>query len=218
MFEKFTSSSPLPLPSSYFIIQQLVDAGQTSSPSPQIREQDEMEQDEMEQDEEDEDTDEDDDGVLFGSLDKARNVSIDLMKQLKDEFGSDVVKKLVIESAKAVDIALHGNRDTSITIDVPLGDMRLQLNDDVDFGPDDFEVVSEPTLSTFDIDMQARQKVQRQQSTTKAFATIRALKKQTKATQGQASKSSQVPSVPQSPVPQATFKSSESSQSSKGQP
>ncbi|GAN03440.1 hypothetical protein MAM1_0040d02893 [Mucor ambiguus] len=81
----------------------------------------------MEQDEEDEDTDEDDDGVLFGSLDKTRNVSIDLMKQLKEELGTDLAKNLVIESAKAVGIALHGNRDTSITIDVPLDDMRLRL-------------------------------------------------------------------------------------------
>lgn len=125
MFEEFTSPPRSPSPLSSFVLQQLVDAAQIqSSPSPQ-GEKNETEQDEMELDDEDEDTDED--GILFGSLDKARKVTIDLMKQLKEEFGADVAKQLIVESAKAAGAALHGNRDTSIRIDVPLDDMRLRL-------------------------------------------------------------------------------------------
>ncbi|EPB90445.1 hypothetical protein HMPREF1544_02653 [Mucor circinelloides 1006PhL] len=125
MFEEFTSPPRSPSPLSSFVLQQLVDAAQIqSSPSPQ-KEKNETEQDEMELDDEDEDTDED--GILFGSLDKARKVTIDLMKQLKEEFGADVAKQLIVESAKAAGVALHGNRDTSIRIDVPLDDMRLRL-------------------------------------------------------------------------------------------
>ncbi|EPB80998.1 hypothetical protein HMPREF1544_12312 [Mucor circinelloides 1006PhL] len=80
--------------------------------------------------------------------------------------------------------------------------------EDNDFGPDDFKEMGAPTLSVFDVDMQAQQDVCPQQSTSKTSVVMAALQKKAQAKRKERSASLQ--------QPQATVAEQSSSSSQPG--
>ena len=74
-----------------------------------------------------EDEDMEDQPGLFGSVAKASHVLLTLMNGLREEFGVEVAKKMIIETAKQANIPLHTPRDPIMTVDVNVDDMRKRI-------------------------------------------------------------------------------------------
>jgi len=47
---------------------------------------------------------------------------------LKDEFGIDVAKQIIVDTAKVVGISLFAKRDMSISIDVDVNDLQRKIS------------------------------------------------------------------------------------------
>ncbi|KAG1110393.1 hypothetical protein G6F42_015351 [Rhizopus arrhizus] len=92
------------------------------------------------------------------------------------------------------------NRATPTTIPEEQPLESFDDEEDIGFGPDDFEEVAGPSLRVFDVDLQSSQDVPPPQSTARTSVALRALQKQMKRraspTQAQASTSSELSQQP----------------------
>ncbi|KAL7323550.1 hypothetical protein PS15p_210185 [Mucor circinelloides] len=83
--------------------------------------------DDLEYDDNDENSSDNNGGTLLGSIEKAKNVTLDLMDALKDEFGINAAKQIIVDTAKVAGISLFAKRDMSISIDVDVNDLKRKI-------------------------------------------------------------------------------------------
>jgi len=104
------------------------ESNDVSTPDLMMEEQNDIDYfEDLEHDDNDENSSYDYNRTLFGSIEKAKDVALELMDTLKVEFGIDGAKQIIVDTAKVAGIPLFAKRDMSISVDVDINDLERKI-------------------------------------------------------------------------------------------